>query len=414
MPTVLLREFADHVSQNEHCSDCVHIASLLLEQLSDLKARLGKGEVSKDAYVIDALRIVTDDFGVVSRAITPEFITELYSSTGAFGADAASERVHAPSQWFSALSHTRKSRVDVRAACLSTSCAKATSAPQLICEFALWAPFPRRCLHSDGILSRGRHESQLAPAGFVLESDAQAGGEASRGLGPFGLVHSLLRVCVNGGVCAHSGWIARPENAWPWRLGVRPHFPRSRRGAASAARLRLFSAAGPISVSSNSCPRPGFSETSIIPNPLIIPPGLTTSFQTGKAPKGPFVCRPCQRARTAPGQRAGSAQRKGHRRDAREPREVRARPWRQSTRLARIGEIGARNARGWREERARSSDAREPREVAREPREVAREPREDATRTSARGWRGRARQARQSLTGRGPREATRETTARGL
>jgi hypothetical protein len=100
MPTVWLREFAHHVSRNEHLSDCVHIAPLLREQLSDRLARLRKGEVSKDAYVVDALRIVMGYFGVVLRAITPEFITELYSSTGAFGADAASERVHALSQWF--------------------------------------------------------------------------------------------------------------------------------------------------------------------------------------------------------------------------------------------------------------------------------------------------------------------------
>jgi hypothetical protein len=84
MPTVLLREFAHHVSQNEHLSDCVHIASLILGQLSDLKVGLGKGEVSKDAYVSATLRVVMDGFDVVSRAVTPEFITELYSSTGAY------------------------------------------------------------------------------------------------------------------------------------------------------------------------------------------------------------------------------------------------------------------------------------------------------------------------------------------
>jgi hypothetical protein len=196
MPTVLLREFAHHVTQNEHLSDCVHIASLLLEQLSDLEARLGKGEVSKDAYVIDALRIVTDVFGVVSRAITPEFITELYSSTEAFGAVAASDRVHALSQWFS----RAESYAEESGGCMSSVLVgfmrKGDLCSQLICGFALWAPFPRRCLHSDGILSRGRHESQLAPAGFVLESETKAGWEAGRGLGPFGLVHSLLRVCV--------------------------------------------------------------------------------------------------------------------------------------------------------------------------------------------------------------------------
>jgi hypothetical protein len=176
MPTVLLREFAHHVSQNEHLSDCVHIASLLLEQLSDLKARLGKGEVSKDAYVIDALRFVTDDFGVASRAITPEFITELYSSRGAFGADAASEHVHGLSHWFSRAESCAEESGRGMSSVLGDFMSKATSAPRPTCECALWAPFPRRCLHCVGILSRGRHESQLAPAGFVLESETKAGG----------------------------------------------------------------------------------------------------------------------------------------------------------------------------------------------------------------------------------------------
>jgi hypothetical protein len=55
MPTVLLREFPHRVCQNEPLSECLHVASLPLEQLSDLKARLWKAEVSKDAYVIAAL-----------------------------------------------------------------------------------------------------------------------------------------------------------------------------------------------------------------------------------------------------------------------------------------------------------------------------------------------------------------------
>jgi hypothetical protein len=42
-PTVVLREFAHHVRQNEHLSDCAHLASLLLEQPSDVKAPFGEG-----------------------------------------------------------------------------------------------------------------------------------------------------------------------------------------------------------------------------------------------------------------------------------------------------------------------------------------------------------------------------------
>jgi hypothetical protein len=53
----LLREFALHVRQNVHLSDCLHTASLLLEQLSDPKA-LGSDDVSKDAHVIEALLIL--------------------------------------------------------------------------------------------------------------------------------------------------------------------------------------------------------------------------------------------------------------------------------------------------------------------------------------------------------------------
>jgi hypothetical protein len=85
--------------------------------------------------------------------------------------------------------------VDVRAACLSTSCAEATCTT-VTCEIAVWAAFSRRGLQSDGIRSRGRHESRWAPAGFALESETRAEWEAARGLGPFGLVHSLPRVCV--------------------------------------------------------------------------------------------------------------------------------------------------------------------------------------------------------------------------
>jgi hypothetical protein len=112
MPTVLLREFPHHACQNEPLSVCLHRASLPLDQLSDLRARPGKAEALEDAYLIAALRFVTDDFGVVSRAITPQFITALYSSTGASGADAASERVHALPDGSRALSHTHKSQVD--------------------------------------------------------------------------------------------------------------------------------------------------------------------------------------------------------------------------------------------------------------------------------------------------------------
>jgi hypothetical protein len=56
-------------------------------------ARQAVGIVTLEQDVIEELRIVTDEFHVVTGDITPEFITELDSSSGQFGPEAAAERV---------------------------------------------------------------------------------------------------------------------------------------------------------------------------------------------------------------------------------------------------------------------------------------------------------------------------------
>jgi hypothetical protein len=83
MPVCLLRQFVHHVCRCDDLSDCLHTASLSLAGLADLKTRQAAGSVPLDQDVIEALRIVTDEFQVVTGDITPEFITELYASAGA-------------------------------------------------------------------------------------------------------------------------------------------------------------------------------------------------------------------------------------------------------------------------------------------------------------------------------------------
>jgi hypothetical protein len=153
---------------------------------------------------------------------------------------------------------------------LSTHCAKATSAPRLTYEFALWAPFPPRCLHCDAILSRGRHESKLAPAYFVLESETKAEWKESTGRGPFGLVHSLFQVCVKTGGLRPLWLDSAPGNG----LGSDPISPNVAQGQPRPLALGSSLPPAPSPCPLLPAPAPGaFSEEPIILNPLARPPG---------------------------------------------------------------------------------------------------------------------------------------------
>jgi hypothetical protein len=100
MPVPLSREFAPHVWQQAQPGECVHTASLILEHLADLQKRANWREVPEHRYFLEAVRIVRDDFGVISTDVTPEFIVELYASTADLGWETAAEHMQSLTDWF--------------------------------------------------------------------------------------------------------------------------------------------------------------------------------------------------------------------------------------------------------------------------------------------------------------------------